>query len=85
LESSQKRARARLRSSTQGEAVLTVGGHRITQIRAVYAISGLFDYMALIEAESTAEIDSVLDAIGAIAGVEDTQSSVVLSVKFDRH
>jgi DNA-binding Lrp family transcriptional regulator len=41
--------------------------------------------MALIEAETTAEIDSVLDAIGAIPGVEDTQSSIVLSVKFDRH
>ncbi len=59
--------------------------HRITQIRAVYAISGIFDYMALIEAENTAEIDTVLDAIGSIQGVEDTQSSIVLSVKFDRH
>src|SRR5512132_2589391 len=37
--------------------------HRITQVRAVFAISGLFDYMALIEAESTQEIDTVLDAI----------------------
>jgi DNA-binding Lrp family transcriptional regulator len=59
--------------------------HRITQIRAVYAISGIFDYMALIEAETTAEIDTVLDGIGSIQGVEDTQSSIVLSVKFDRH
>jgi DNA-binding Lrp family transcriptional regulator len=59
--------------------------HRITQIRAVFAISGIFDFMALIEAETTAEIDSVLDAIGSIPGVEDTQSSIVLSVKFDRH
>jgi DNA-binding Lrp family transcriptional regulator len=59
--------------------------HRITQIRAVFAISGIFDYMALVEAEATAEIDSVLDAIGSIPGVEGTQSSIVLSVKFDRH
>jgi DNA-binding Lrp family transcriptional regulator len=59
--------------------------HRITQIRAVFAISGIFDYMALIEAETTAEIDGVLDAIGSITGVEGTQSSIVLSVKFDRH
>jgi hypothetical protein len=41
--------------------------------------------MALVEAEATAEIDSVLDAIGSIPGVEGTQSSIVLSVKFDRH
>jgi DNA-binding Lrp family transcriptional regulator len=59
--------------------------HGITQIRAVYATSGIFDYMALIEAETTGEIDVVLDAIGSIPGVEGTQSSIVLSTKFDRH
>jgi DNA-binding Lrp family transcriptional regulator len=59
--------------------------HRITQIRAVYAISGTFDYMALIEAETTGEIDAVLGAIGSIPGVEATQSAIVLSTKFDRH
>lgn len=58
---------------------------KIIQVRAVYAISGVFDCMALVEAESTEEIDRVLDAIGAIPGVSRTQSSIVLSVKFDRH
>lgn len=57
---------------------------KITHVRAVFAISGVFDYMALVDAETTSEIDSVLDAIGAIPGVEKTQSSIVLSVKFDR-
>jgi DNA-binding Lrp family transcriptional regulator len=68
----------------KGESVVQAL-HRITQIRAVFAISGIFDYMALVEAEGTAEIDSVLDSIGSIPGVEGTQSSIVLSVKFDRH
>lgn len=68
----------------KGEAVVQAL-HKITQVRAVFSISGIFGYMALIEAESTGEIDSVLDAIGAIPGVEGTQSSIVLSVKFDRH
>ncbi|HRP96336.1 MAG TPA: Lrp/AsnC family transcriptional regulator [Rhodocyclaceae bacterium] len=58
---------------------------KITQVRAVFAISGVFDCMALVEADSTEEIDSVLDAIGSIPGVTRTQSSLVLSVKFDRH
>ncbi len=58
---------------------------RLTQVRAVFAISGVFDCMALVEAETTEEIDSVLDAIGSIPGVAKTQSSLVLSVKFDRH
>ena len=56
----------------------------IPQVRAVYAISGAFDFLAFVEAETTAEIDAVLDAIGAIPGVRSTQSSLVLSVKFDR-
>ena len=56
----------------------------IQQVRAVFAISGAMDCLALIEADSTDEIDSVLDAIGLIQGVEKTQSSLVLSVKFDR-
>jgi DNA-binding Lrp family transcriptional regulator len=51
----------------------------------VFAISGVFDYLALIEAEATGEIDQVLDALGAMPGVEGTQSAVVLSTEFDRH
>jgi DNA-binding Lrp family transcriptional regulator len=54
-------------------------------VRAVYAISGAFDCLVFVEAETTEEIDRVLDAIGALPGVARTQSSLVLSVKFDRH
>jgi DNA-binding Lrp family transcriptional regulator len=68
----------------RGESVVRAL-HAITQIRAVFAISGIFDYMALIEAESTGEIDHVLDSIGLVPGVEGTQSAIVLSTKFDRH
>lgn len=76
---------ALIKSNAKQTASVVQALHRIEQIRAVYAISGIFDYMALIEAESTGEIDTVLDAIGAVPGVEGTQSSIVLSVKFDRH
>ncbi len=67
----------------QGEAVVKAL-RAIPQVRAVYAISGAFDSLVFVEAESTEEIDEVLDAIGAIPGVVSTQSSLVLSVKFDR-
>jgi DNA-binding Lrp family transcriptional regulator len=67
----------------KGEAV--IGGLRaISQVRAAYAISGVFDVLAFAECESTDEIDRVLDAIGRLPGVQRTQSSLVLSVKFDR-
>ena len=56
----------------------------IPQVRAAFTISGAMDCLALVEAETTDEIERVLDAIGSIQGVEKTQSSLVLSVKFDR-
>lgn len=53
-------------------------------VRAVYALSGVFDYEVRIEAGSTEELDRSLDAIGRIEGIERTQTSIVLSVKFER-
>ena len=67
----------------KAEAVVTAL-RSLPQVRAVYAISGSFDCLAFVEGETTDEIDKVLDAIGAIPGVARTQSSLVLSVKFDR-
>jgi DNA-binding Lrp family transcriptional regulator len=53
-------------------------------VRAVYALSGVFDYQVRIEAGSTEELDGFLDAIGRIEGIDRTQTSIVLSVKFER-
>ncbi len=69
--------------SKKGEAVVAAL-RAMPQVRAVYAISGAFDDLVFVEGESTEEIDRVLDAIGALPGVARTQSSLVLSVKFDR-
>ena len=68
----------------EGDAVVA-GLRAIPQVRAVYAISGAFDSLAFVQGETTEEIDRVLDAIGHLPGVTRTQSSLVLSVKFDRH
>ncbi|MGH3694708.1 MAG: Lrp/AsnC family transcriptional regulator [Pseudonocardiaceae bacterium] len=57
---------------------------RITGVRTLHTVSGPFDLIAVVAAESTAEIDAVLDRIGAIPGVERTTSSIVLTTKFDR-
>ncbi len=68
----------------EGDAVVA-GLRRLPQVRAVYTISGAFDCLAFVQGETTEEIDKVLDAIGHLPGVTRTQSSLVLSVKFDRH
>jgi DNA-binding Lrp family transcriptional regulator len=57
---------------------------KMTEVRSLAAISGTFDLMAELAAETTARIDAVLDAIGHLKGVQKTMSSIVLSVKFER-
>jgi DNA-binding Lrp family transcriptional regulator len=58
--------------------------HQVPQIRAVFAISGDYDLMAEIEAESTASLSQTLDRIGNLEGVERTNSSLILETKFRR-
>lgn len=57
---------------------------RIAGVRTLHTVSGSFDLIAVVAAESPAEIDRVLDRISGIPGVERTTSSIVLSTKFDR-
>jgi DNA-binding Lrp family transcriptional regulator len=57
---------------------------KMPEVRTLAAISGTYDLMAELEAETTARIDAVLDAIGHLKGVQKTMSSIVLSVKFAR-
>src|SRR3954467_21421 len=56
----------------------------LSAIRGVYALSGSFDYLAIAETASPHEIDDVVDRIGRVEGVAKTQTSLVLSVKFER-
>ena len=57
---------------------------KIDGVRTLHTVSGPFDLIAVVAAETTAEIDSVLERIGAISGVERTTSAIVLTTKFDR-
>lgn len=53
-------------------------------VRALHAVSGQYDLIAVLQAETTQEIDRYLDEIGNLPGVEKTVSSVVLSTRFER-
>ncbi len=57
---------------------------RIPEVRSLSAVSGTYDMIAAIAAETTARIDAVLDEIGRIKGIERTTTSIILSVKLDR-
>ena len=56
----------------------------LPELRQLASVSGEFDYMALLRADSTMRLDVLLDEIGEIDGVLKTTSSVVLALRVDR-
>jgi DNA-binding Lrp family transcriptional regulator len=57
---------------------------RMPEVRALSAVSGAYDMMAIVEADSPARMDAALDRIGKATGVARTVSSIILSEKFSR-
>jgi DNA-binding Lrp family transcriptional regulator len=56
----------------------------IPELRQLVSVSGEFDYLALLHAESPARLDALLDEIGGFEGVRKTTTSVVLARRIDR-
>ena len=65
-------------------AAVTAALKRLSGVRRLQSVSGPFDMIVTIDAGGVAEMDAVIDEIGAVKGVERTNSSLVLSTKFDR-
>ncbi|WP_441843877.1 Lrp/AsnC family transcriptional regulator [Pseudoalteromonas luteoviolacea] len=57
---------------------------QLTHISALYAISGEYDMIAIVEAQNLEQLSQLLDEIGNLDGVERTNSSVILETKFQR-
>lgn len=57
---------------------------RMPQVETLYTVSGKYDLIAIVRAQTTERIDQLLDEIGLIEGVTDTESAVILSTKVDR-
>ncbi len=57
---------------------------KMPEITALYAISGEYDLIAIVTAESTEELSRLLDDIANLEGIERTNSSVILETKFAR-
>lgn len=56
----------------------------LPELRQLCSVSGEYDYIALLRADSPARLDTLLDEIGAIDGVRRTTTSVVLARRIDR-
>ncbi|HEX4159835.1 MAG TPA: Lrp/AsnC family transcriptional regulator [Rhizomicrobium sp.] len=57
---------------------------RMPEVRALSTVSGSHDMIAIVEADTPARMDVVIDRIGKAAGVARTVSSIILSEKFSR-
>ncbi|MEO8856029.1 MAG: Lrp/AsnC family transcriptional regulator [Burkholderiaceae bacterium] len=57
---------------------------RFPEIEELWAVSGQFDYMAMLRCETPEQLDKLLDQLGQVEGVSQTHTSIVLSRKIDR-
>ena len=56
----------------------------LQQVEAVHTASGRFDMIVQLAADTTDELDGVLDQVGEIKGVRSSESLIHLSTKIDR-
>ena len=56
----------------------------LPELRQLAAVSGEFDYLAVLRASNTQRLDALLDEIGEIEGVLRTTTSVLLAMRVDR-
>jgi DNA-binding Lrp family transcriptional regulator len=56
----------------------------LPEVRKLYSVSGRHDFIAVLVTDSVGEMDRILDRIGVLAGVDRTDSSIVLSTRIDR-
>ena len=68
------------RMSKEAEAGLA----EISEVSAIYAISGAYDIIALVEAADSISLNDLIDRIGLLEGVERTTTSVILAAKLER-
>ncbi|WP_165855525.1 Lrp/AsnC family transcriptional regulator [Marinobacter sp. JSM 1782161] len=57
---------------------------QIHHVAQLFSVSGEYDLIAIVQAQSLEELSTVLDDIGNLEGVERTNSAVVLETKFKR-
>lgn len=56
----------------------------ISHVAQLYSVSGEYDLIAIVQAQSLEELSAVLDDIGNLEGVERTNSAVVLETRLRR-
>src|ERR1017187_9792872 len=78
------RAHVMIKVRPKEARAVTAALRAIAQVRVLHSVSGEVDLIAVAATASVAEMDQVIDRIGALEGVERTTSSIILSTKFER-
>ena len=78
------RAHVMIKVGPKESRAVTAALRAIPQVRVLHSVSGDVDLIAVAATASVAEMDEVIDQIGALDGVERTTSSIILSTKFER-
>ncbi len=78
------RAYVMLTVAPKQTASVVAAARRMPAVRLLQSVSGPFDLIAEAATPNAAEMDALIDALGALEGVERTTSSIVLSTKIDR-
>jgi DNA-binding Lrp family transcriptional regulator len=78
------RAHVMIKVGPKEVRAVTAALKTIPQVRVLHSVSGEVDLIAVAATAAVAEMDEVIDRIGALDGVERTTSSIILSTKFER-
>jgi DNA-binding Lrp family transcriptional regulator len=78
------RAHVMIKVGPKEVRAVTAALKTILQVRVLHSVSGEVDLIAVAATAAVAEMDEVIDRIGALDGVERTTSSIILSTKFER-
>ena len=84
LEASLVRAHVLITLVPKQSAAIEQALRKIPELRVLHSVSGPFDLIAIVAATSIVELDTLIDRIGALDGVERTTSAIVLSTRIER-
>ena len=78
------RAHVLITAAPKRSAGIEAALRRIPEVRLLHSVSGPFDLIAVLAADSIGALDLLIDRIGALDGVERTTSAIVLSTRISR-
>ncbi len=83
-ERGQVRAHVMIQSQPKASAHIVQELRALSAVTELHAVNGTYEMLAMLESESTQALDEVLDIIGNIKGINQTNTSIILSTKFLR-